>query len=100
EGTATGVPAMTIFDDLLNAPVTWREFLNWNYDASVWQAIARAIRGPYRRWRHPNGPAWFGSRLSSVHLIMALNRCSREEAEARQRDLDSSRLAVWLRGYG
>ena len=90
---------MGLFDDILNKPTTLREYLNPRYDVSIWQTMARAVRSPYRRRFYPNGPEWFGSRLSSVNLIMGLQQCSRTEAEERQKLLDKSRLTSWLAGF-
>jgi hypothetical protein len=90
---------MSLFDDILNKPTTIREYLNPRYDVSIWQKIARAVRVPYRRRFHPNGPEWFSRRLSSVTLIMALQGCSQAEAEERQESLDKSRLTTWLAGF-
>jgi hypothetical protein len=88
-----------MFEDVLNKPVTWREWLDYRYDVSIWQKIARMIRAPYRRQCYPNGPEWFARRLSSANLIMALRRCSFHEAAKEQAALDASRLRVWHQGF-
>lgn len=58
-----------------------------------------AIRAAYRRRFYPNGPWWFKHRFSSIGLIMALNNCTREEADREQALLDHARLVAWLDGY-
>lgn len=90
---------MNLFDDILNKPTTIREWLNPQFDVSIWQVIVRLLRAPYRRWFYPNGPAWFAQRISLVNLIMALDKCSAIEAEAKQKILDCARLKSWLNGF-
>jgi hypothetical protein len=90
---------MGLFDDILNKPTRFREYLNPRFDVSIWQVIARAVRSRYRRRFYPNGPEWFGRRISSVNLIMALQKCSKARAEEEQELLDKSRLTSWLAGF-